>query len=136
MEANQLLGLDVGTVRTGIARGSSVARIAEPLMSVETAKVFDCLEKLIKEYEVGAVVVGLPRNLSGDDTDQTRWMRSWVGDARKHLKLPLYWQDEALTSQQAEAHRESNKGHDVDSKAAAIILQDFLDSSEEDRVLC
>lgn len=136
MEANQLLGLDVGTVRTGIARGSSVARIAEPLMSVETTKIFDCLEKLIKEYGVGAVVIGLPRNLSGDDTDQTRWMRKWADDAKKRLKLPLYWQDEALTTQQAEAHGESNKGHDIDSKAAAIILQDFLDSAEQERLLC
>ncbi len=135
MESNEILALDVGTVRTGIARGSTFARLAEPLMSVETAKLFDCLEKLIKEYEVGVVVIGLPRNLNGDDTDQTRWVRTWATDAKKHLRLPFYWQDEALTTQQAEAHSD-NKGHDIDSKAAAIILQDFLDSKEEDRVLC
>jgi putative Holliday junction resolvase len=136
MENNEILGLDVGTVRTGIARGSTIARLAEPLMSVETTKLFDCLEKLIQQYSVDVIVVGLPRNLSGDDTDQTRWMRAWVDDAKKQLKQPLYWQDEALTSQQALAHGDHNKGHDIDSEAAAIILQDFLDSNKEDRALC
>lgn len=135
MESNELLGLDVGSVRTGIARASVMARLSEPLMSVRTDNIFDCLEKLIKDNSVGTLVVGLPRSLNGDDTDQTRWVREWVANAKAQIKLPFFWQDEALTSVGAEAEG-SKDGHDVDAHAAATILQDFLDSPEDARQPC
>jgi putative Holliday junction resolvase len=137
MDAKQLLGLDVGLKRTGIARASHQARIAQPLVTVPTNRVIKTLKELIEEYNAGIIVVGLPRNLNGDDTRQTSWVRDWVKHAKSKIDLPFYWQDEVLTSRIAEARKLSDKRlHDVDSLAAAIILQDFLESIESERMIC
>lgn len=135
MKASEMIGLDVGMKRTGIARASNIARIAEPMESVPTEELIDRLEELVKEKGIDAVVVGLPRNLRGEDTEQTRWVRDWAKSARAKIKASFYWQDEALTSRLAEAElKKSGKVHDVDSLAAAMILQDFLDSPEDKKV--
>jgi putative Holliday junction resolvase len=76
--SKQFLGLDLGLKRTGIARGSEMARLAEPLRTVPTTEVLKALKELIEEYNIGAVVVGLPRNLHGNSTQQTNWVRDWV----------------------------------------------------------
>jgi putative Holliday junction resolvase len=133
----QLLGLDVGMKRTGVARGSMVARIAEPLPSLSTDSIDRELPRLIDKYSIDTIVVGLPRNLSGNDTQQTSWVRNWVDQNKANLGLPVYWQDEALTSKIAETQALSHKNPaDSHSLAAAIVLQDFLDTPEAQRVLC
>jgi putative Holliday junction resolvase len=136
VEAKQYLALDVGLKRTGIARGSEAARLAEPLRTIATSEVTKALKDLIEEYNVSAIVVGLPRNLRGNSTQQTNWVRDWVVGAKRKIDMPFYWQDEVLTTQIAEAKKLSyKKVHDVDSLAAAVILQDFLDTPEADRVM-
>jgi putative Holliday junction resolvase len=137
MNSMELLGLDIGLKRTGIARASSVARLAEPLTTADTEQLLEIIDKLIKENSVEAVVVGLPRNLSGEDTQQTKWVRQWVAQTKPTIPVPMYWQDEALTSRLAEAEKnDGKKNHSTDALAAAIILQDFLDSSKAERVVC
>lgn len=136
MEAKEILALDVGLKRTGIARASNVARLAEPLMSVSTKDAVATLRKYFSRHKVEAVAVGLPRNLSGEDTEQTRWVRDWVEKAKQQLNIPLYWQDEALTSIKANEVSPRHQSADTDSISAAIILQDFLDMPEAERVVC
>lgn len=139
MANEQLLGLDVGKSRTGIARASGLARLAEPLMTVETAELMETLKELIKAHNYSVIVVGLPRNLQGNETTQTQWVRYWVDKAKKKLKIEFYWQDEALTTKIAEAHQLSGGKkivQGIDAMAAAIILQDFLDTPEANRAGC
>jgi len=137
MDHKQLLGLDVGKARTGVARGSSVARLAEPLTTIESDKLMKKLQELIKQYSVDGIVVGLPRNLDSQDTPQTVWVRNWVTEAKKRIDKPFYWQDEALTSKLAEVQAKTGKHPaDVDALAASIILQDFLDTPVAERVVC
>lgn len=137
MDTKQLLALDIGAARTGIARASAVARLPEPLETVETGKLLPRLEEIIKQQPTGLIVVGLPRSLEGKDTKQTQWVRSWVTDAKDRIDLPFYYQDEALTTHLAEAQAAAHKKPaDADSLAAAIILQDFLDTPEPERVIC
>jgi putative Holliday junction resolvase len=126
MSPGDYIGLDVGERRTGIARASAVAKLAEPLKIVETTKAAEEIKELIKENGVKAVIVGLPRNLQGDDTPQTRWVRDWVENLKKEIALPFYFQDEALTTELAQS-RLGGDGY-KDDEAASIILQDFLDS--------
>ena len=136
MEAKEVLGLDVGVKTTGIARASNVARLAEPLDSVLTSETIKTLKKYLSDNQVEAVVVGLPRSLSGEDTDQTRWVRQWADKAKQRISIPLYWQDEALTSKVASSNQQVANGKaDEHSLAAAIILQDFLDSPETSRMV-
>jgi putative Holliday junction resolvase len=133
----QYLGLDVGLKRTGIARGSDAARLAEPLLTVQTTDVLKTLKDMIEEYNVTAVVVGLPRNLHGNNTQQTNWVRDWVEHAKRKIDVTYYWQDEVLSTRIAEAKKLKLKNpHDIDSLAAAIILQDFLDTPEANRTVC
>lgn len=137
MDSKQFLGLDVGLKRTGIARASGEARLSEPLLTIATTETLKTLRELIEEYNVGTIVVGLPRSLQGDETAQTTWVRDWVKHAMTKIDLPFYWQDEALTSRIAKAKKAVYKRvHEVDSLAAAIILQDFLDTPESERVIC
>lgn len=127
----EFIGLDLGKAKTGVARASTVAKLAEALESVETVKLVDYLNKL---EEVEAVVIGLPRNLEGDDTDQTRWVRDFVKKLKSDIKIPMFWQDEALTSVISAKHRTT--GDDDHALAAQIILQDFIDTPVAERVRC
>ena len=136
----EILALDVGATKVGIARGSTAARLAEPLKTVKASETMFEVQKLIKQNKVEAIVVGLPRNLSGEDTEQTHWVRAWVKTAQKEISLPFYFQDEALTSQQAATKVQSPKSKvqsfDEHALAAAAILQDFLDSPPHERIMC
>ena len=135
MPPEEFIGLDIGERRIGVARGSSAAKIAEPLVVLSTGSEIDALQKLINQHNPGGIVVGLPRNLRGEETAQTAKVRAWVNQAKKSLKPTFYWQDEALTSHEATTNRGAQK-NDVDAAAAAIILQDFLDSTESNRTVC
>ena len=84
--------------------------------------------------DLGAIVVGLPRKLSGEDTDQTRAARRFADALGRIAGLPVHLQDERLTSYEAEV-RLSERERDwrkrkakIDAAAAAIILQDYLDN--------
>lgn len=113
----------MGSQRVGIARGSSAARIAQPLTIVPANQALDELFKLAQQTD--GLVVGLPRGLEGQETAQTKNVRQWVKRAKAKINKPFYWQDEALTSV-------NNDGDDA--VAASIILQNFLDTPSEDRV--
>lgn len=134
MQPEEYIAIDLGTKLTGVARGSSLAKIAQPLVTIKTDELITKLHKIITDNNVQAVVVGLPRNLSGDDTNQTKWVRKWVEKSKNQLRLPLYWQDEALTSVHSSGDKSENKA-DEHSSAAAMILQDFLDGRVEERLL-
>ena len=136
VQSREILGLDVGLKRTGVARASSVAQIAEPLMTVATSEVIKTIKKYAAEHPLEAVVVGLPRNLSGEDTAQTQWVRAWANEAKGALGVTLYWQDEALTTIKAADLKAKPKAADLDAISAAAILQDFLDSPQTERVVC
>ena len=136
MKTHEFLGLDVGKIRTGIARGNSAAGLAEPLITVKTDSLIEKLEELIDKNQISAVVIGLPRSLNGNDTAQTQWVRDWVTKTKQRVPVPFYWQDEALTSNLAEAQKNLGAKHDTDSLAAAVILQEFLDTPEVERVIC
>jgi putative holliday junction resolvase len=123
----EFLGLDVGDKRVGIARGSTTARLAEPVKTVAAEEAVTSISNLAVQYSSAGIVVGLPRNLQGEDTPQTKAIREWVSNAKKSIERPFYWQDEALTSVISDGD---------DAKAAALILQDFLDTPASQRVRC
>jgi putative Holliday junction resolvase len=81
-----------------------------------------------------AIVIGLPRRLSGEDTDQTARVRKLAALLADQVAIPITLQDERLTSHQADellARRERDwrkRKPQLDVMAAALILQDFLDS--------
>ncbi len=130
-EEKEFIGIDVGSARIGLARGSGIARLAEPLKVVAAANAFEDIRQFVSANQTDAVVVGLPRNLNGDDTQQTQYVRNWVKNAMAQIQLPFYWQDEAMTTIAA-----AESGTDDDAHAASVMLQDFLDTPKEERVRC
>lgn len=131
-----VIALDIGMVCTGVAIANNIARIARPLKAIETViGLTESVSQIVKEHNVVAVIIGLPRSLRGTDTDQTRYVREQADDLRKHLSTPLYFSDEALTSVQAEDELKLRKKpyskEDVDMLAAVYILEDFISHHPE-----
>lgn len=126
-----ILALDVGERRIGVAVAGQAARLASPLTTVlHMDDVFDTLLRLVQEQHAAALVIGLPRGMAGQRTKQTEVIEAFVLNLRQYVDLPIYWQDEALTSRHAEEELEQrgrpyDKG-DVDALAACYILEDFL----------
>jgi len=133
---SSILALDVGGRRIGVASANVVARMAHPLTTVENnADILPVLQKILKEERAVGLVVGLPRSLNGEDTDQTRTIRTFVIALKEAIALPMYWQDEAVTSKKAEEELQGRgkpfaKG-DIDALAATYILEDFLQEHPE-----
>lgn len=126
-----ILAFDVGNSRIGVAVASHIARLARPLGVLDNdEKVWGQIDLLIKTENIGVLIVGLPRSLQGNDTDQTRIVRSFVSKLKQNTGLDVILQDEALTSRQAEAELHTRgkpyaKG-DIDALAATYILEDYL----------
>lgn len=133
---SSILALDVGGQRIGVASANAVARLAGPLMTIQNSgNIIEEITKLISRYDAAALVIGLPRGLDGQHTDQTRAIEDFVMKLKQHITLPVYWQDEAVTSRQAEAELQARgkpyqKG-DIDALAATYILEDFLNEHPE-----
>jgi putative Holliday junction resolvase len=125
-----ILALDVGEKRIGVAIASAVARLPKPLATLANDdNFFDALAELITSENVGALVVGLPRGLEGQTTAQTAYVQEFIGHLKQRTTLPIYEQDEALTSTKAEAELQAKGNYDkaaVDALAATYILDDFL----------
>lgn len=126
--ATSILSLDVGERRVGVALASLIARFPSPLVTLDTdAIVWQKIADLAKEHDADTLVVGLPRNLSGEDTAQTQYVRTF---AEKLEGFTIAFQDEALTSVKAEKELIARgkpfvKG-DIDALAAVYILEDYL----------
>lgn len=133
---SSIVALDVGAKRIGVAAANAVARIASPRTTLEVGPdIIERLTQLFTDERAAAVVVGLPRNLNGDATEQTRAIQEFVKTLQARISLPLYMQDEAVTSRQAEAELQARgvqyKKGDIDALAATYILEDFLQEHPE-----
>lgn len=128
----KLLALDIGERRIGVALGDTIGRLAQPLttLMVDGTEVIR-LQRLLLEHAIDALVVGLPRNQSGEETQQSMWVRAYVTQQLAGFRLPIIFQDESVTSVLAEQQLAKNKKRfdkaAIDAHAAAIILQDYLE---------
>jgi putative holliday junction resolvase len=127
------LGLDVGLSRIGVAYGDSIGRISQPAGVILTSGDVDKeLAKYIDEFDITDLVVGRPRNQAGDTTQQTVEVEKFTNEYLLKLRLSLHWQDESVTSVIAEerlkARKKGYQKADIDAEAAAIILQDYLET--------
>jgi putative Holliday junction resolvase len=138
------VGVDYGRKRIGLALSDHSATLASPWQTIAAGStpaqsaervrdLIDTLRHGLDETEIAGIVVGLPRRLNGEDTDQTAAARRFAERLGALSGLPVHLQDERLTSHEAEARlslRERDwrrRKQKLDAAAAAIILQDFLD---------
>lgn len=126
------LALDVGEKRIGLALADNQVKIAIPFGYLENDQwAIQQITELIIKHEVSVLVVGYPRNQSGEATDQSRFVEQFVGQLAKiELSTEVVYQDESLTSVEAERRlgQVKDKG-EIDAEAASIILQDYLEGN-------
>ena len=142
METTRYLGFDLGRRRIGVAVSDPGALIAQPLSTLVVSGENGALKqvcRLIGEHEVCAVVVGLPLNLSGQPSESSQMVEHFVDRLREACPIEVHFEDERLSSVQAEAvlhsYGKKIKGHkeEIDRISAAIILQTFLDRRNQTR---
>ena len=139
----RIVGLDVGERRIGVAVSDVTRTLARPLgvlrpagLDVDAVRLSaDEIGRLAREEDgVASIVVGLPRRLDGTPNDMTRRVEQFARQLEARTALPVTLQDERLSSREAESRlalREKDwrvRKQRLDAAAAAVILQDYLDS--------
>lgn len=131
----RILAIDYGDVRVGLALSDLTQTIAQPFKTLsyqDSAHLLNQLKDIIDQQDVGLVVVGVPYNMKGEDTQQTIKVRDFIELLESNLMVDIKLIDERLTSLEAEKvmHKMniktgSNKDK-IDKIAASIILQEYL----------
>ncbi len=128
-----LVGLDVGEKRIGVAISSNNVRIASPLETIEVdGNEIKSIEDLVKKEDISIIVIGYPRNQSGEATKQTQYIKDFAKKLN-YLSVSIVFQDESMTSVLAEErlknHNKPYEKKDIDAMAATIILQDYIEAN-------
>ena len=130
-----ILALDVGDRRVGVALADSQIKIAVPYGYLERSdKIIQQITELMLDHDISILVIGYPRNQSGEATKQTESVEQFAKKlAEIEIDADLVFQDESLSSVEAERRlgRVKDKG-EIDAEAASIILQDYLEQNYAD----
>lgn len=133
----RILALDLGKKRIGLAISDPLRITAQGLPNlVRTNKRSDmaALGELVREREVGSILLGNPINMRGSEGRQSGWVREFGAEIEAKLGVPVQFWDERLTSVEAGRVLRSSgisiekRAAAVDKLSAVILLQSFLDS--------
>lgn len=122
----RVLALDHGSVRCGCAISDPTGVVVRPLESIDPD--LSAVERLVSEHDVELIVVGLPRNLAGEEGSQAELVREFVGELGSGLDVDVVLFDERLTTRMAERSGREGASADRDSLAAAHLLEGWLQS--------
>lgn len=138
----RILALDIGVKRIGIAFADTKVRIAIPRGMIPVdGEELAAIAKNFRLEKAELIVAGLPRNNQGEETQQTQYVRDFIQKLQAYFaeqektRLFVRFQDESLTSVVAETRFGNNISRTdratgkVDAEAAAIILQDFIETT-------
>lgn len=136
MERVAVIGLDIGLRRVGVAGCDGLGLIATELTTVNRRSFKEDVEafrRIIEEREANLLVAGIPYTMKGEIGFQAKQVIKYAKRLSNALELPLEFVDERLTSLEAEEQLKSSKKYSsrqkglIDKRAAAIILQQWLD---------
>jgi putative Holliday junction resolvase len=136
MKKISALGLDIGLKRVGVAGCDGLGLLATELTTIHRTSFQNDLEQLkaiVAEREAETLVVGLPYSMDGSIGFQAKQVIKYARRLSKALQLPVEYVDERLTSLEAEEQLKTEKKYSsrdkglIDKRAAAIILQQWLD---------
>ena len=138
----RVLGIDYGDVRVGLALSDELKIISSPFKTVRNEgidKVVELIKEEVLKNDVDTIVIGVPKSLQGDVTEQTRKVLLFIDKLRNSVDVPVEEVDERFSSVEAVrvVHLKGKKaGHskdEVNKIAASIILQTYLDSISYER---
>lgn len=131
----RILALDWGTVRIGAAISDPDGKMAFPLDKfINAATAFDEIKSIVTDKEVGQILVGIPKSLSGENTTSTESALKFVDQLKVEIGIEVETIDERLSS--IGAHKaltlqglnQKQQREEVDNIAAAQMLQSHLDT--------
>lgn len=132
-----VLGIDAGTVRVGLAVSDPTCTIATPLTTLRCdrpAALWQGIATALTEHAVDRIVIGLPRQLDGDEGAAAEMARRFGDEVASRTDIPIEWWDERFTTQAAERSlissglRRARRRQVIDAVAAALMLQSWLDA--------
>ena len=134
---SRLLSIDYGKKRTGIAVSDPLQIIANGLTTVETSQLFEFLEDYLKKEEVESIIVGLPKQMNGQPSENMKRIEPFVNRLKKlYPKINIEYFDERFTSKLAHQamidgglKKQDRRNKElVDEISATIILQGYMES--------
>ena len=136
----RFLGIDYGEKRVGLAISDPTRTIASALDTIlfkSKKDLFQQLKERVVSEDIAGVVVGMSFGMKGQVTAQTETVQQFITELRGQLSIPVDSADERLSSVEAgrilqeQGHQPSRNKGMVDSTAAAIILQSYLDGKKQ-----
>ena len=150
--SGRLLGLDYGSKTVGVAAADALGLTVQPVETVirkeenKLRRTCARIEEIIKEREITGIVVGLPLHMDGEESDSSAKAQAFGEMLRRRTGLPVYYQDERLTTVEADGILtdtgvpKGERKQFIDAVAASLILEDYLSrkareeaSGEEER---
>jgi putative Holliday junction resolvase len=135
-DGRRALGLDVGDRRIGVALSDPGGILASPFTIIERIddeQTVAAIADIVREQEAGLIIAGLPQSLSGAEGVQAEKVRAFIEKLREKVAVPVEFRDERLTTVVASRlmrtvkTRQGKKKQYQDARAAAVILQGYLD---------
>ena len=136
------LALDVGDERIGVAVSDEMGLLARPLEVIRRASgpsSFLHLAEVVTKEGIGAIIVGLPVLADGSEGTQVRSTKAYVSGLSAYIEIPLvYWDERYSTNRASEImianqRKRRRRKESIDAVAAAVILQEYLDSKSGDQ---
>ena len=129
----RIMGLDVGEKRIGVAISDPLGYIAQGISIIKREDI-EGLKKIVSDYDIERIIVGLPKNMDGSIGGQGKKVLAFIEDLKREIALPILTWDERLTTKEAEGIllkadlSRAKRKRVIDKLAAALILQSYLDS--------
>jgi putative Holliday junction resolvase len=136
----RILALDLGARRIGVAVSDPLGITAQGLATIERRNShtdMEALQRLVKQYEVGMILVGQPLNMSGTAGTQAQKAEVFAGQLQRRLSTKVVLWDERLTTAEAQRVLKSSgvslekRKQAVDRMSAVLLLQSYLDRIPE-----
>ena len=131
----RIMGLDVGEKRIGVAVSDPLGYIAQGISVIKRENT-DELKKIVSDYNIERIIVGLPKNMDGSIGEQAKKALAFIEDLKREIDLPVLAWDERLTTKEAEGVllradlSRAKRKKVIDKLAAVLILQGYLDSQK------
>jgi putative Holliday junction resolvase len=136
---NPIIAIDYGFKKIGIAISNNIRTFAMPLEIIlndkNNAKIAKSrIQKIIDQYLIGAIIIGLPINMNGTFSEQTEIVQKFAQNLSVEFQLPIFLQDERMTSKEANnllksfGIKRKLRNQNDDMVAATIILESVLES--------
>ena len=145
-ELQRILGIDFGTTRIGLSLSDPLLILAQPYDTLmNDGGIFARLAEIVEREQVKQIVVGMPLNLKGEKGKKALEVEQFVAELKQRIRSEVILWDERFTTAMAhqtlhrmgtkKRDREANKGR-IDAMAAALLLQNYLDSRKRSLSCC